>query len=719
MGDEAPNARATGRNIPFSRIALLLLLGSAILVFFLAGGSELLTLEELQRRRDSLTSLVESRPLYAAMIFAAFYVAIVALSVPGAAVMTLAAGALFGFLPGLIIASLSATVGATLAMLASRFLVRDWVKSRFPSAVARIDDGVARDGDAYLLSLRLAPIFPFFLINLAMGVTAMRPARFAILSMLGSLPGAAAYTFAGTALAKVGSLSDVLSPTLVGALLVLALLPLLGKWAARRLIRRSGPRNFERPKQFDANLIVIGAGSAGLVASLVATELQGRVILIERGKMGGDCLNAGCVPSKSLIRAARAAREIKQAGRFGVNVGSPEIDFPAAMGRVREVIEAIAPNDSEERFRAMGVDVRRGSARFVDPWTVEIDGGERVTAPDIVVASGAEPAIPDIPGLADSGFVTSDSLWARLASMAAAPRHLVVLGGGPIGCELGQALAQLGSNVAIVSTADRLLEREDSDASALIGHALQADGVALRCGRRAIRVHPTQVELDDGECLPFDLLLVATGRKAKIDELGLEELGVRAAAPLKRQARVPWPHIRFVGDAAGGLQFTHFAGHSGAIAAINALAGTLGRLQTDSLVPRVTYTSPEVASVGMTEQQAGKGAQDVEVARYELSELDRAIIDGSTAGFVKLVIKAGSDRVIGATIVAPNAGDLIMPWVLAIKQGIGLNEMHRAIYPYPTFSEASRAAAGEWRKAHKPQRLLSLLRRWNGWRRGS
>lgn len=715
MGDEAPNARATGRKIPFSRIALLLLLGSAILAFFLAGGSELLTLEELQRRRDSLTSLVESRPLYAAMIFAAFYVAIVALSVPGAAVMTLAAGALFGFLPGLIIASLSATAGATLAMLASRFLVRDWVKSHFPSAVARIDDGVARDGDAYLLSLRLAPIFPFFLINLVMGLTAMRPARFAILSMLGSLPGAAAYTFAGTALAKVESLSDVFSPTLVGALLMLALLPLLGKWAARRVVRRSGPSNFERPKQFDANLIVIGAGSAGLVASLVATELQGRVILIERGEMGGDCLNTGCVPSKSLIRAARAAREIRQAARFGVNVGSPQINFPAAMRRVRQVIEAIAPNDSEERFRAMGVDVRRGSARFVDPWTLEIDGGERVTAPDIVVATGAESAIPDIPGLADSGFVTSDSLWARLASMAAAPRNLVVLGGGPIGCELGQALAQLGSNVAIISTADRLLEREDSDASALIGHALQADGIALRCGRRAVRVHSSQVELDDGECLPFDLLLVATGRKARIDELGLEELRVLAAAPLKRQ----WPHIRFAGDAAGDLQFTHFAGHSGAIAAINALAGTFGRLRTASLVPRVTYTSPEVASVGMTEQQAGRGARDVEVACYELSELDRAIIDGSTVGFVKLVIKTGSDRVLGATIVAPNAGDLIMPWVLAIKQGIGLNEMHRAIYPYPTFSEASRAAAGEWRKAHKPQRLLSLLRRWNGWRRGS
>lgn len=719
MGDDEGKNQGQGRRRRMPRLALLGLIGAAILAFFLLGGSDLLTLEELQRRRDGLTALVEMRPVNAALIFGALYVAIVAFSVPGAAVMTLASGALFGFWPGLIIASISATIGATLAMLAARFLVRDWVKSRFPAAVKRIDKGIESNGNAYLLSLRLAPVFPFFLINLAMGVTAMTASRFAILSMIGALPGAAAYTFAGTALAAVDSLSEILSPALIGALLALALLPLLGKWASGWIVRRSAAGKFSRPKRFDANVIVIGAGSAGLVASLVASELRSRVILIERGAMGGDCLNTGCVPSKSLIRAARAAREIRGAGRFGMQAGVPEIDFAAAMSRVRNVIDAIAPNDSAERFRSMGADVRLGSARLVDPWTVEIDGAERVTAPQIIIATGAQPVIPDIPGLDGSGFVTSDTLWARLSTMTAAPAKLVVLGGGPIGCELGQALSQLGSQVTIVTSAKRLLDREDAKASAVVEAALAGDGIAIRRGLPAVRVSASCVELDDGEQLPFDLLLVATGRKVGFAGLGLEAIGIDPETSLDGQAREPWPHIRFAGDSEGSFQFTHFAGHSGAIAAINATSAPFGRLKTDTLVPRVTYTSPEVAAVGLSEQQASDDAREVEIVHYSLLELDRAVIDGSTEGFVKLVVKRGSDRILGATIVGAHAGELIMPWVLAIKQSIGLKQMLRAIYPYPTFSEASRSAAGEWRKAHKPRRLLVLLERWNDWRRGS
>jgi pyruvate/2-oxoglutarate dehydrogenase complex dihydrolipoamide dehydrogenase (E3) component/uncharacterized membrane protein YdjX (TVP38/TMEM64 family) len=712
----APDARAKRTG---GRAVVILLLAAAIAGFFLLGGRDLLTIEQLQQRRDELAALVDSRPLPAALAFGAVYVVVVALSVPGAAIMTLASGALFGFLPGLIVASVSATIGATLAMLAARFVARDWVRSRFPAAVDRIDGGIERNGDAYLLSLRLAPIFPFFLINLAMGLTRMPVARYAVLSLVGALPGAAAYTAAGTALARIDSLSDVLSPGLIGALLALALLPLVGKWAAGRVLGRNARRAFRRPTRFDANLIVIGAGSAGLVASLVANELQGRVILIERGEMGGDCLNTGCVPSKSLIRAARTAREIRRSSGFGIETPPPVVDFPAALARVRNVISAIAPNDSEERFRAMGVDVRRGSARIVDPWTVEIDGNERVTAPHILVATGAQPVIPDVAGLRDSGFVTSDTLWDRLSAFSEAPARLVVLGGGPIGCELGQALAQLGSKVAIITNADRLLDREDAEASAVVERALLADGVALHCGRKAVRVTAASVELDSGDHLPFDLLLLATGRAARFEGLGLEQIGIDTGAPLDGQSRQPWPHIRFAGDAAGGLQFTHFAGHSGAIAAINAVAGPLGRLKTDQLVPRVTYTSPEVAAVGLGEEDARRRDRDVEIIRYSLDELDRAVVDGSTEGFVKLVIKRGSDRVLGAMIVGANAGELILPWVLAIKQRIGLKRMLSAIYPYPTYSEASRAAAGEWRKAHKPERLLSLLGWWNARRRGA
>lgn len=717
MGRDSPNHKTRPRALA-PRVALLLFVAAAILAFFLFGGSNLLTLEELQGRREALAQLVASRPVTAALVFAGVYIAVVALSVPGAAIMTLASGALFGFFPGLVIASLSATIGATLAMLVARYLARDWVKSRFPAATERIDRGIANRGDAYLLSLRLAPVVPFFLINIAMGLTAMPALRFALLSLIGSLPGAAAYTAAGTALAGIDSLSDVLSPSLIGALLALALLPLVGRWAARWVLRRYARRGFKRPRRFDANVIVIGAGSAGLVASIVATELKSRVVLIERGAMGGDCLNTGCVPSKSLIRAARAAREVRGAGRFGVEAGEPRVDFAATMGRLGQVIESIAPNDSVERFRGMGVDVRTGSARLVDPWTVEIDGSERISAPQIIVATGAEPVIPPIPGIEYSGYVTSDTIWKRLSAMPQPPRNLVVLGGGPIGCELGQALAQLGSKVAILTRAERLLDREDMDASRAVEEAFAADGILTRCGRSVVRIGSEELELDNGETLPFDMFLVATGRKVSFEELGLEALGIAPDASLDGQSREPWPHIRFAGDAAGGLQFTHFAGHSGAIAAINAIGAPFAMLRTESLVPRVTYTSPEVAAVGLSEQQACDHGREVEIVRYDLRDLDRAVIDGATAGFLKLVVAQGSDRILGATIVGANAGELIVPWVLAIKQRVGLKKMLALIYPYPTFSEASRAAAGEWRKKHKPERLLSALARWNAWRRG-
>lgn len=706
-----------GRALPYTKLGLLLLLAAAILLFLLLGGSEYLTFEQLKGRREFLLAVVEEKPMASALIFAVAYLLIVAFSIPGAAIMTLAAGALFGLVEGTILASISSTAGATLAMLAARFIARDWVKTRFGSALAAIDRGMKRDGDAYLLTLRLAPVFPFFLINLAMGLTKIAPGRFALLTAIGALPGTVAYTAAGTAIANVDSPSEILSPPLIGAFLLLAALPVVGKWVARQLVRRRARQGFRRPHRFDANMLVIGAGSAGLVASLVGRELEAKVILIEHKEMGGDCLNTGCAPSKSLIRAARAAQDLRDAGTFGVSASPPQIDFPQVMNRVNHVIEAIAPNDSVERFQSMGVDVRGGTAKLIDPWTVEIDGRDRLTARTIVIATGAEPVVPPIPGLAESGFVTSESLWSRLLEMEA-PARLVVIGGGPIGCELGQALARLGSDVTIVSDAPRLLVREDKEVSTCVEQALTKDGVDIRAGATVTRVGKGAVELDDGSALPFDLLLVAAGRRPRLDGLGLEEIGIDLDTPIARQAREPWPHIRFVGDAAGDVQFTHFAGHSGAIAAINAAAGPFGRLKTDDLVPRVTFTDPNVASVGLVEDQAHRDAISIEVVRYPMDELDRAVIDGSTTGFVKLLVKPRTDRLLGVAIVGPNAGELIMAWVLAMKRGIGLKRMLAAIYPYPTFSEAGRSAASAWRRAHRPERLMALLRRWQAWQRG-
>jgi pyruvate/2-oxoglutarate dehydrogenase complex dihydrolipoamide dehydrogenase (E3) component len=429
--------------------------------------------------------------------------------------------------------------------------------------------------------------------------------------------------------------------------------------------------------------------------------------LIERAEMGGDCLNTGCVPSKSLIRAARSVAEIRKASLFGISSSKPSVDFGAVMRRLNETIAEIAPNDSVERFQGLGVDVRKGEARLVDPWTVTIDGGEPIRAPEIIIATGAAPVVPPVPGLAESGFVTSETLWAKLSAMDRAPECVAVLGAGPIGCELGQALQRLGSQVTIVAMSEQLLEREDEDAAAFIARSLEQDGVTMKLAAAVERVEAGVLQLAGGERVVFDLLIVAVGRKARLEGFGLDQFDYKSM-----------PHIRFVGDAAGGEQFTHFAGHSGAIAAINALIGRFGRLKYDKLVPRVTFTSPEVASVGLSEAQAREQGREVEVFTYALEEADRAVIDGVGEGLVKLISAKGKDRVLGASIVAPNAGDLIVPWILAIKNGIGLKAMQSLIYPYPTMSEAGRAAASEWRKSHSSERVLRLAERWNRWRRG-
>ena len=688
------------------RLLVLAVLGAAIGAFFVLGGNQWLTLDTLKAARDGLQQFVADHPVQAALGFIAIYIVVVALSLPGAAIMTLAGGALFGLVEGVALASIASTIGATLAMLAARFVARDWVRKRFPRAVEAVDKGIAKDGAIYLLSLRLAPVFPFFLVNLAMGLTAMPIGRYALVTWAGALPGTIAYTFAGTQLARIARPSDALSPGLLAAFLGLALVPLLGKWIANMVQRRRAFRGYRRPKQFDANLIVIGAGSGGLVASLVAAQLKAKVVLIERDEMGGDCLNTGCVPSKSLIRAARSVAEIRKSSTFGIGAAAPTVDFAAVMRRLNQSIAAIAPNDSVERFRGLGVDVRQGEARLVDPWTVSIDGGEQISAPEIIIATGAAPVVPPIPGLKESGFVTSETLWTTLSALDRVPEKFVVLGGGPIGCELGQALQRLGSQVTIVDKSDRLLGKEEDAVAQIVAGILEREGVTLKLGVDVERVEKGALHLGK-ERVPFDLLLVAIGRKPRLTGFGLEGFALENM-----------PHIRFVGDAAGREQFTHFAGHSGAIAAINALIGRFGRLKYDNLVPRVTFTSPEVASVGLTEAQAKEQHREVEVFTYPLAELDRAVIDGVGEGLVKLIAAKGKDRVLGATIVAPNAGDLIVPWMLAIKKGVGLKAMQSLIHPYPTMSEAGRFAAGEWRKAHSSERTLRLAERWNRWRRG-
>jgi pyruvate/2-oxoglutarate dehydrogenase complex dihydrolipoamide dehydrogenase (E3) component len=542
------------------------------------------------------------------------------------------------------------------------------------------------------------------------------------------LLGTIVFVNAGTQIAGIESTSDIFSPALIGSFVLLGLFPLLAKLLVGWWKRRRIYRGWRRPRRFDRNLIVIGAGAGGLVTALIGATVRAKVTLIEKGEMGGDCLNTGCVPSKALIRSARAAHEIRTADGFGIAPAEPKVRFAEVMERIHRIIAEIAPADSVERYTGLGVDVRKGHGRLVDPWTVEIDGGEidggeRLTARAIVIAAGGEPAVPDIPGLAQSGYLTSDTMWERLRGRETAPERIAIVGGGPIGTELAQAFARLGSKVTQVENGPRLLPKEDEEVSALVEAVLREEGVEVLTGHDALRVEGKSliVRSDEELAVPFDELIVAVGRKARLTGYGLEALGIETGRtiPVNDWLETLYPNIYAVGDVAGPYQFTHFAAHQAWFAAVNGLFGHLKRFRADyRVLPWVTFTDPEVAHVGHNEASAKAAGLAFEVVRYDLSHLDRALAEGTDRGFVKLLVEPGKDRLLGATIVAANAGELIAEPVLAMKHGLGLNKLLGTIHAYPTLAEANKYAAGEWKKAHKPERLLAWLERYHAWRRG-
>ena len=701
------------------RTAVVLLVAAAIIFAFWSGVGEVLTLDTLKARRHELALMLETHPVEIAGAYFLLYVTVAALSIPGAAVMTLAGGAIFGLVLGTILVSFASVLGAVIAFLGSRYLFRGWVQKRFGRRLAAIDRGLERDGALYLLSVRLNPAFPYFLVNLAMGLTRISVLKFALVSQLGMLPATIIYVNAGTQLARIRALSDILSPQLIGSLLLVSLFPLIAKWAADRLRRHRVYKGWRKPRKFDRNLAVIGAGAGGLVTSYIAAAVGAKVTLIEAGSMGGDCLNTGCVPSKTLLRSARAAHEIREAARFGVRAQEPVVEFSAVMRRIRDAIRTIEPNDSPERYRALGVDVRLGHGRIVDPWTVEVNG-ERLTARAIVIAAGGEPAVPAIPGLADSGYLTSDTMWNALAGRSEAPRRLAVIGGGPIGVELAQAFARLGSAVTLVEAGERLLPKEDEDVSALIAAVLRRESVDVRTGEAAERVEGKTL-ITPNRAIPFDDILVAVGRKPRLEGYGLEALGIDTGRPLDTNACLEtlFPNIYAVGDVAGPYQFTHAASHQAWHAAVNALFGGFRRFRVDySVLPWVTFTEPEVAHVGHNEASAHAAGVPYELVRHDLGHLDRAVAEGANEGFVKLLVKPGSDRILGATIVGHNAGETIAAIALAMKHRLGLKQILATVHAYPTMAEAAKLAAGGWRRAHAPERLLGWVERYLRWRRG-
>ena len=699
----------------------------ALIVLFLESGAvDLLNLDALKARRNELSTLVETRPLIVLAVFFLAYVAVAALSIPGAAVMTLAGGAIFGLWIGLVAVSFASVAGATLAFLSSRYLFRDWVTRRFGKRLEAVDRGLDRDGIFYLLAIRLNPVFPFFVVNLAMGLTRISALKFALVSQIGMLPATFVYVNAGTQLGRLDSLSEIASPQLIGSLVLLSLLPIFGKVAADFIRRRRAYKGWKRPRRFDRNLIVIGAGAGGLVTAYIAAAVRAKVTLIEAERMGGDCLNTGCVPSKALIRSARLAHEIRHAEIFGLPSAAPAVDFPALIERVKRIIAAIAPADSVERYRGLGVDVRHGHARIVDPWTVEANG-ERLTSRAIVIAAGAEPLVPPIPGIETFGYLTSDTMWEAFAEREALPEKLLIIGGGPIGVEMAQAFARLGSKVTLVEGGERILPKEDEDVAATIASILGEEGVDLRIGHAAVRIdgkilvaRTKEGERKTETRIPFDDIILAVGRKPRLKGYGLEELGIDTDQPLETNdwLETLFPNIYAVGDVAGAYQFTHAASHQAWRAAVNALFGGFRRFKVDyRVLPWVTFTDPEVAHVGHNEDSASEAGIAHEVVRYGLDHFDRAVTESASRGFVKLLVAPGKDRILGATIVGHNGGELIAPIALAMKHNIGLKKLLGTVHAYPTMAEANKMAAGEWRKANQPERLLRLVETYHRWRR--
>lgn len=706
-----------------TRLLILLLILAAIAAAYLLVGPYL-SFEWLKAQRTALSAQVAAQPLLFAGAFLLLYAVVTALSIPGAVILTLAGGAIFGLWAGLVLVSLASVTGAVLSFLGSRYLLRDWVERRFGRRIQAVNAGLERDGALYLLALRLNPAIPFFLVNLGLGLTRMGVLRYALISQVGMLPATFVYVNAGTQLARIERLADIASAQVIVSLVLLSLLPLFGKWAASRIRRGRIYRGWQRPRRFDRNMIVIGAGAGGLVSAYIGATLRAKVTLVEGRKTGGDCLNTGCVPSKALIRAARAAHEVRHAGDFGIRVAPPEVDMAAVMARIRAVIRHIAPADSPERFEAMGVDVRLGHARLIDPWTVEIDGRDRLTASHIVLATGADPAVPPIPGLSESGYLTSETLWDALERRGTLPSRLAIVGGGPIGVEMAQSFARLGCAVTLLEAGARLLPKDDPEASALIEEVLKGEGVAVLTQHKAMRVDGGLLEAAPGSgapvTVPFDEILIATGRRARLSGYGLEELGYPVDQPLEIDdfLQTRFPHILAVGDVSGRFQLTHAASHQAWHAAVNSLFGQLKRFRVDySLMPWVTYCDPEVAHVGHTEESARAAGASTEVVRYPLSHLDRAVTEGAANGFVKLLI-GPKGRILGCTIVAHNAGELIAEVSLAMKHKIPVGKLLSQIKAYPTMSEAVRFAASEWRQRHKPERALDWLGRYHRWRRG-
>jgi pyruvate/2-oxoglutarate dehydrogenase complex dihydrolipoamide dehydrogenase (E3) component/uncharacterized membrane protein YdjX (TVP38/TMEM64 family) len=712
------------------KILLGLAIIAAIASFFIFDLGRFLNLETLKAQQAALKASVDANPTQTLLTFAGIYVLFTALALPAAGLLSLLGGALFGLWKGAAIVVVAATIGATLAFLGTRFLFRDFIKAKFGEKLKAVDAGVEKDGPFYLFGLRLIPVMPFFLINTAMGLTSMKTLTFFWVSLVGMIPGTLAYVNAGQELGKITSLRGILSPGLLFSFVILGLLPLLMRKVMDFFNARKVYAKWPKPAKFDRNIVVIGAGSGGLVSAYIAAAVKANVTLVEKHKMGGDCLNTGCVPSKALIRSAKLLSHMSRSKEFGIHTAKADFNFSEVMERIQHVIKEIEPHDSVERYTGLGVECKTGTAKILSPFEVQITDAagnvSKLTTKNIIIAAGARPFVPPIPGIDQIPYFTSDNVW----SLRELPKRVVILGGGPIGSELTQCFARFGAQVSQVEMAPRIMVREDPEFSTMVQKKFEAEGVRVLVNHKA-----KQFIVENGEKLliaehngqdvrvPFDALIVAVGRTPNVAGYGLEELGI----PLNKNKTVEtndyletiYPNIFAVGDVAGPYQFTHVAAHQAWYAAVNALFGTFKKFKADySVIPWATFTDPEVARVGLNEQDAKERGIPYEVTTYGIDDLDRAIADSEAHGLVKVLTVPGKDKILGVTIAGEHAGDLLAEYVLAMKHGLGMNKILGTIHTYPTMAEANKYAAGNWKRAHQPEKLLAWVKKFHAWRLG-
>jgi len=711
------------------RIIVFLLIIAAI--FFMADWFDLsqhLTLSQLKHHQLYLHSLVQDFPVQSVVIYFIAYIVMAGLALPGALIFTLAGGALFGLATGVILASFASTLGALASFLVARFFLHDFVQTRYQQRLTVINQKIQQQGATYLLFLRLVPAFPFFMVNLLMALTPISARTYYIVSQIGMLPATFIFVNAGTELAKISSVDDILSIPLLLSLLLLACLPFISKQLAKRVSCWRLYKKWQRPKKFDYHTIVIGGGAAGLVAAYTTQTLQGKVALIEKHQMGGDCLNTGCVPSKSILRTAKFIHDIGQHSNYGVQQAEFKLQFQQVMQRVREKISTIAPKDSIKRYNDMGVDCFQAHAQLLSPWQVEaVSENSKITisAKNIILAGGATPNVPTIPGLENINYYTSDNIW----HLDHLPEKLLIIGAGPIGCELGQAFVRLGAEVTMINRNERILTNEDPQAAHALQYALQQDGVKILNNFNPLRIDDNSKNFSlmgeqHNEILhiAFSHCLIATGRKPSL--LGCEALDIETNSHgqviTNDKQQTNYPNIYACGDITSPLQYTHSASHQAWYAAFNALFRPFKQFNCQlNHIPRAIYTDPEVASLGISEQQAIQKNIPHEISYFAMDDVDRAITDEATTGFIKVITRRNNDKILGVCIVGEHSSELIAEFVLAKTHNLGLNKILQTVHLYPTRGEINRLVAGQWRQKKFTAYQRKLLKLFQNWRLGN